>query len=190
MVLSVKVLVVLVRFFPELFVKARSRIWLLLGESRFDSGGQVIAKPIYNVKLRSGGRFEEEHWVRTFFARLHPHTDSLSECHLPPQVSLLWISPCLSPLSMRGRSRRTRVAVYEEEEGGSYAHEANERFLWASHSVASGAFQETLTSLDLWRIRRRRCVADENESRNRRSSHAIRSSMACSSVLSLLVPHT
>ena len=48
-VLFVKVLVVLVRLLPELFVEARSRVWLLLLESHIDRGGQVIAKPVENV---------------------------------------------------------------------------------------------------------------------------------------------
>ena len=39
-----KALVVFVRLSPELFVEARSRVWLLLREGRFDGGGQVITK--------------------------------------------------------------------------------------------------------------------------------------------------
>ena len=43
-VLSVKVPVVIVRLFSELFVEARLRLWFLFRESRLDRGGQVIAK--------------------------------------------------------------------------------------------------------------------------------------------------
>ena len=39
MVLSVKVLVVIVRLFSELFVEARLRFWLLFRESYLDCGG-------------------------------------------------------------------------------------------------------------------------------------------------------
>jgi len=42
MVFSVKVLVVFVRLFSELFVEAGFRIWLLRCESRFYRGGYVI----------------------------------------------------------------------------------------------------------------------------------------------------
>ena len=48
-VLFVKVLVVFVRLFPELFVEACSRVWLLLRKSGFDGGGQVITKPADNM---------------------------------------------------------------------------------------------------------------------------------------------
>ena len=44
MVLSVKVLVIFVRLFSELFVETRLRFWLLFRQGRFDRGSQVIAK--------------------------------------------------------------------------------------------------------------------------------------------------
>ena len=43
-ILSVKVLVVIVRLSPKLFVEARSRFWFLFGESRLNRGGQVITQ--------------------------------------------------------------------------------------------------------------------------------------------------
>ena len=49
-VFSVKVPVVFVRLFSELFVEACSRIWLRFCESRFDRGGQVIARSVYSVR--------------------------------------------------------------------------------------------------------------------------------------------
>lgn len=50
MIFLVKVPVVLVRLFSELFVEACSRFWLRFCESRFYRGGQVIARSIHNVR--------------------------------------------------------------------------------------------------------------------------------------------
>ena len=49
-VFYVKVLVVFVRLFSELFVEARLRVWPLLRESRFDRGSQVIAQSMHNMR--------------------------------------------------------------------------------------------------------------------------------------------
>ena len=52
-VLLAKVPVVFVSLFFELFVKARSRVWFLLLESRLDRSGQVIAQPTHDVKCET-----------------------------------------------------------------------------------------------------------------------------------------
>lgn len=44
-VLFLKSLVIFVGFLPELFVETGSSIWLLLRESHFHCGSQVITKP-------------------------------------------------------------------------------------------------------------------------------------------------
>ena len=49
-VFSVKIPVVIVRLFSELFVETCSSIWLRFCENRFDRGGQVIARSMYNVR--------------------------------------------------------------------------------------------------------------------------------------------
>jgi len=56
MVFFVKVPVVFVRLFSELFVEACSRFWLRFCESRFYRGGQVIARSIHNVRPRGRNR--------------------------------------------------------------------------------------------------------------------------------------
>ena len=45
MVFFLKILVVFVRLFLELFVEAGAGVWLLFLESRFDHGGQVFTPP-------------------------------------------------------------------------------------------------------------------------------------------------
>ena len=55
-VLLAKVPVVFVGLFFELFVKARSRVWFLLLESRLDRSGQVIAQPTLNVRRETRER--------------------------------------------------------------------------------------------------------------------------------------
>lgn len=50
MVFFVKVLVIFVRLFSELFVEAGFGIWLLRRESRFYRGGHVIAPSIHSAR--------------------------------------------------------------------------------------------------------------------------------------------
>jgi len=49
-VFLLKILVVFVRLFSELFVETCARLWLLFCESRFDRGGQLSEPPMHNMK--------------------------------------------------------------------------------------------------------------------------------------------
>jgi len=59
MVFFVKVLVVFVRLFSELFVEAGLGIWLLWRESRFYRVGHVIAPSIHSVRPWGGNSWSD-----------------------------------------------------------------------------------------------------------------------------------
>ena len=78
MILFMKVLVVFVRLFPELFVEACPRVWLLLRKSRFDGGGQV-SRNLCITLGKTCGRFEgTSPWatLMSLFKLRHPDSDT------------------------------------------------------------------------------------------------------------------
>ena len=94
-VLFLKISIVVVRLLSEPLVEACARVWLLLRESRFDHGDQIIVPPMTNVKKVHG-----EGWYvcHTSVARSHPSSGSSYEDYSPrlifDQVSALRVFLC------------------------------------------------------------------------------------------------
>ena len=109
-VLSVKVLVVIVRLFPELFVEARLRFWFLFRECRLDRCGQVTAQSKH-TRWECEGEFVEQWWCVNRTSAVHPHPRSGSSPEHPSprqtfdQVSVLGVSLRWTPWSKKSRNR-------------------------------------------------------------------------------------
>lgn len=95
MILFLKISIVVVRLFSESLVEACARVWLLLRESHFDRGDQIIVPPMTHVRKIHGAGWYVRH---TSVARPHPSSGSSYEDHLPrlifDQVSALRVFLC------------------------------------------------------------------------------------------------